>query len=141
MLIMKTLVTFVVFGIIAIAIIAIIVINVMYHNMKRMRENVEDFIYRRGRYRYEAREKNPFGDDYFKSARTSAKTGNRTTRTTYKDKQGNVHVETTYADADGKQQTTRRTTTSGGVTIIDERPEDKKIFEKGDDEYVEFEEV
>ncbi len=128
MLIMKTLVTFVVFGIIAIAIIAIIVINVMYHNMKRMRENVEDFIYRRGRYRYEAREKNPFGDDYFKSARTSAKTGNRNTRTT-------------SAGEDGKQQTTRRTTTSGGVTIIDERPEDKKIFEKGDDEYVEFEEV
>ena len=40
-----------------------------------------------------------------------------------------------------EQKTARRTTTSGGVTIIDQRDEDKKIFEKGDDEYVEFEEV
>lgn len=134
---MKSLVAFIVFGLIALAVIAIIVINVMYHNMKRMRENVEDFFYRRGRSRYEAKEKNPFGDDYFKSARTVK----RTTRTTYRDKDGNVHVETTYSDDSGKNKTTRRTTTSGNVTIIDERPADKKIFEKGDDEYVEFEEV
>jgi hypothetical protein len=137
MFIMKSLVAFIVFGLIALAVIAIIVINVMYHNMKRMRENVEDFIYRRGRSRYEAKEKNPIGDDYFKSARTVK----RTTRTTYRDKDGNVHVETTYSDDSGKNKTTRRTTTSGNVTIIDERPADKKIFEKGDDEYVEFEEV
>ena len=137
MFIMKSLVAFIVFGLIALAVIAIIVINVMYHNMKRMRENVEDFIYRRGRSRYEAKEKNPFGDDYFKSARTVK----RTTRTTYRDKDGNVHVETTYSDDSGKNKTTRRTTTSGNVTIIDERPADRKIFEKGDDEYVEFEEV
>ena len=135
---MKSLVAFIVFGLIALAVIAIIVINVMYHNLKRMRENVEDFIYRRGRSRYEAKERNPFGDDYFKSARTAK----RTTRTTYRDKDGNVHVETTYSDDSGKNKTTRRTTTtSGNVTIIDERPADKKIFEKGDDEYVEFEEV
>lgn len=134
---MKSLVAFIVFGLIALAVIAIIVINVMYHNMKRMRENVEDFFYRRGRSRYEAKEKNPFGDDYFKSARTVK----RTTRTTYRDKDGNVHVETTYSDDSGKNKTTRRTTTSGNVTIIDERPADRKIFEKGDDEYVEFEEV
>lgn len=132
---MKTFVAFIVFGFIALAIIAIIVINVLYRNMKRMREDVEDFVFRRGR-RYEAKERNPFGDDYFKSA----KTGKTTTRTTYRDKQGNVHVET-YVDGERVNKTTRRTTTSGGVTIIDERPEDKKIFEKGDDEYVEFEEV
>ena len=132
---MKTFVALIVFGFIAVAVIAIIVINVLYRNMKRMREDVEDFVFRRGR-RYEAKERNPFGDDYFKSA----KTGKTTTRTTYRDKQGNVHVET-YVDGERVNKTTRRTTTSGGVTIIDERPEDKKIFEKGDDEYVEFEEV
>ena len=132
---MKTFVALIVFGFIAVAVIAIIVINVLYRNMKRMREDVEDFVFRRGR-RYEAKERNPFGEDYFKSA----KTGKTTTRTTYRDKQGNVHVET-YVDGERVNKTTRRTTTSGGVTIIDERPEDKKIFEKGDDEYVEFEEV
>ena len=132
---MKTIVAFIVFGLIAIAIIVMIVINVMYRNLKRMREDVEDFMYRRGR-RQEQKDRNPFGEDYFKSA----KTGKTTTRTTYRDKQGNVHVET-YVDGERVNKTTRRTTTSGGVTIIDERPEDKKIFEKGDDEYVEFEEV
>ena len=135
MVFMKTFVAFIVFGFIALAVIAIIVINVLYRNMKRMREDVEDYMYRRGR-RQEQKDRNPFGEDYFKSA----KTGKTTTRTTYRDKQGNVHVET-YVDGERVNKTTRRTTTSGGVTIIDERPEDKKIFEKGDDEYVEFEEV
>ncbi len=128
MFIMKTLVAFIVFGLIAAAIIAIIVINVMYHNMKRMRENVEDFIYRRGSHRYEAKEKNPFGDDYFKSSR-QPKSGQGAGR------------KGAGAQAESTQKTARRTTTSGGVTIIDERPEDKKIFEKGDGEYVDFEEV
>ena len=134
---MKTFVAVIVFGFIALAIIAIIVINLLYRNMKRMREDVEDFVYRRGR-RYEAKERNPFGDDYFKSAKSS---GNRTTRTTYKDKQGNVHVETVYVNGEKVNQTTRRTTTSGGVTIVDDRAGEKKIFDKGDDEYVDFEEV
>jgi hypothetical protein len=138
MVFMKTFVAFIVFGFIALAIIAIIVINVLYRNMKRMREDVEDFVFRRGR-RYEAKERNPFGDDYFKSAKSS---GNRTTRTTYRDKQGNVHVETVYVNGEKVNKTTRRTTTSGGVTIVDDRAAgEKKIFEKGDDEYVEFEEV
>ena len=133
---MKTFVALIVFGFIAVAVIAIIVINVLYRNMKRVREDVEDFMYRRGR-RQEQKDRNPFGEDYFKSA----KTGKTTTRTTYRDKQGNVHVETVYVNGEKVNKTTRRTTTSGGVTIIDERPADKKIFEKGDDEYVEFEEV
>ena len=137
MVFMKTFVAFIVFGFIALAVIAIIVINVLYRNMKRMREDVEDFVFPRGR-RYEAKDRNPFGEDYFKSAKSS---GNRTTRTTYRDKQGNVHVETVYVNGEKVNKTTRRTTTSGNVTIIDERPADKKIFEKGDDEYVEFEEV
>lgn len=138
MVFMKTFVAFIVFGFIALAVIAIIVINVLYRNMKRMRENVEDYMYRRGR-RQEAKERNPFGEDYFKSAKSS---GNRTTRTTYRDKQGNVHVETVYVNGEKVNKTTRRTTTSGGVTIVDDRAAgEKKIFEKGDDEYVEFEEV
>lgn len=138
MVFMKTFVAFIVFGFIALAVIAIIVINVLYRNMKRMREDVEDYMYRRGR-RQEAKERNPFGDDYFKSAKSS---GNRTTRTTYRDKQGNVHVETVYVNGEKVNKTTRRTTTSGGVTIVDDRVAgEKKIFEKGDDEYVEFEEV
>ena len=138
MVFMKTFVAFIVFGFIALAVIAIIVINVLYRNMKRMRENVEDYMYRRGR-RQEAKERNPFGEDYFKSAKSS---GNRTTRTTYRDKQGNLHVETVYVNGEKVNKTTRRTTTSGGVTIVDDRAAgEKKIFEKGDDEYVEFEEV
>lgn len=126
MVFMKTFVAFIVFGFIALAVIAIIVINVLYRNMKRMRENVEDYMYRRGR-RQEAKERNPFGEDYFKSSR----------------KPGSQSAGKGGANAKGGPQykTTRRTTTSGGVTIVDERPDEKKIFEKGDDEYVEFEEV
>jgi len=122
---MKTIVAFIVFGLIAIAVIVMIVINVMYRNVKRMREDVEDYMYRRGR-RQEQKERNPFGDDYFKSTRT---TGNQGAGKSRNDNAG------------GQQKTARRTTTSGGVTIIDQRQEDKKIFDKTDDEYVEFEEV
>ena len=122
---MKTIVAFIVFGLIAIAIIVMIVINVMYRNLKRMREDVEDFMYRRGR-RQEQKERNPFGEDYFKSSRSADGKGAGKSRSD---------------NANGQQKTARRTTTSGGVTIIDQRQEDKKIFDKTDDEYVEFEEV
>ena len=120
----------IVFTIIAIAIIAIVVINFMYRNMKRLREDAEDFIYRRGK-RHEQKERNPFGDDYFKSARkpgpqSSGRTGGS---------------RSASSSESSERKTARRTTTSGGVTIIDQRDKDKKIFEKGDDEYVEFEEV
>ena len=73
---MKTIVAFIVFGLIAIAIIVMIVINVMYRNLKRMREDVEDFMYRRGR-RQEQKERNPFGEDYFKSSRSADGKGDR----------------------------------------------------------------
>ena len=120
----------IVFGLIAIAIIVILVINFMYRNVKRLREDAEDFIYRRGK-RNEQKERNPFGEDYFKSSRKPGQ------------QQGGRRTGGYYSSADGstEQKTARRTTTSGGVTIIDERPEDKKIFDKADDEYVEFEEV
>ena len=74
---MQVILGIIVFGLIAIAIIVILVINFMYRNVKRLREDAEDFLYRRGK-RNEQKER---------------------------------------------------------------RQEDKKIFDKGDDEYVEFEEV
>ena len=128
---MQVILGIIVFGLIAIAIIVILVINFMYRNVKRLREDAEDFIYRRGK-RNEQKERNPFGEDYFKSSR---KPGQQ--------QQGSRRTGGYYSSADGstEQKTARRTTTSGGVTIIDERPEDKKIFDKADDEYVEFEEV
>ena len=128
---MQVILGIIVFGLIAIAIIVILVINFMYRNVKRLREDAEDFLYRRGK-RNEQKERNPFGEDYFKSSR---KPGQQ--------QQGSRRTGGYYSSADGstEQKTARRTTTSGGVTIIDERQEDKKIFDKGDDEYVEFEEV
>ena len=63
------------------------------------------------------RDKNPFGDDYFKG------------------KQQEPNQE--------KKDTARRTATSSGVTIIDGRDQEekRKIFDHSDGEYVEFEEV
>lgn len=127
---MQVILGIIVFGLIAIAIIVILVINFMYRNVKRLREDAEDFLYRRGK-RNEQKERNPFGEDYFKSSRKPGQ------------QQGGRRTGGYYSSADGstEQKTARRTTTSGGVTIIDERQGDKKIFDKGDDEYVEFEEV
>ena len=125
---MQVILGIIVFGLIAIAIIVMVVINFMYRNVNRLREDAEDFLYRRGK-RQEQKERNPFGEDYFKSSRKSgSQSSNRTGRASG------------FSDST-ERKTARRTTTSGGVTIIDERQEDKKIFEKGDDEYVEFEEV
>lgn len=126
---MQVILGIIVFGLIAIAIIVMLVINFMYRNVKRLREDAEDFLYRRGK-RNEQKERNPFGEDYFKSSRKPGQQGGRHTGGYY-----------SSADCSTEQKTARRTTTSGGVTIIDERHEDKKIFDKGDDEYVEFEEV
>ena len=122
----------IVFGLIAIAIIVMIVINFMYRNVKRLREDAEDFLYRQGK-RREQKDRKPFGDDYFKSSRKPGAQG-------AKQKSGS---RSSSSDSEStERKTARRTTTSGGVTIIDERhDEDKKIFDKADDEYVEFEEV
>ena len=127
---MQVILGIIVFGLIAIAIIVMIVINFMYRNVRRLREDAEDFLYRRGK-RNEQKERNPFGEDYFKSSRKPGSQGakSRGSRSSSSDSEST------------ERKTARRTTTSGGVTIIDERPEDKKIFDKADDEYVEFEEV
>lgn len=68
--------------------------------------------------REQAKQENPFGDDYFKS----------------------VRQEQPRAE---KENTARRTATSSGVTIIDGRDQEekRKIFDHSDGEYVEFEEV
>lgn len=131
---MQVILGIIVFGLIAIAIIVILVINFMYRNVKRLREDAEDFLYRRGK-RNEQKERNPFGEDYFKSSRKPGAQGAKSRGSRTSSSSSSFESEST------EQKTARRTTTSGGVTIIDERPEDKKIFDKADDEYVEFEEV
>ena len=125
---MQVILGIIVFGLIAIAIIVMIVINFMYHNVKRLREDAEEFLYRQGK-RREQKDRNPFGEDYFKSSRKPGA-------------QGTKSSGSRTSSESAERKIARRTTTSGGVTIIDQRQEEeKKIFEKGDDEYVEFEEV
>ena len=131
---MQVILGIIVFGLIAIAVIVILVINFMYRNVKRLREDAEDFLYRRGK-RNEQKERNPFGEDYFKSSRKPGAQGAKSRGSRTSSSSSSFESEST------EQKTARRTTTSGGVTIIDQRDEDKKIFDKSDDEYVEFEEV
>ena len=71
--------------------------------------------------REQAKQENPFGDDYFKS----------------------VRQEQPRAQQAEKENTARRTATSSGVPIIDGRDQEekRKIFDHSDGEYVEFEEV
>lgn len=121
----KFIIGLIIFGLIALAIIILIVINFTYKGVRQMRKAAQDQ-WELNQKRKEQKEKNPFGDDYFKSAdgpRTSQKTN-----------------QTRHAQQSEKT-TTRKATTSGGVTIIDEREADKKIFSHDDGEYVEFEEV
>ena len=139
------------FGLIAIAIIVMVVINFMYKGVKKIREEVEDNYYRNQKIK-EQKEKNPFDTEYFKGS----KSGRRQSRTQAQYEQRREQAmrdKNPFGDDyfKGKQQepnqekndTARRTTTSSGVTIIDDRDtEDKrKIFDHSDGEYVEFEEV
>ena len=107
----------IIFGLIAIAIIVMLVINFTYRSVKKLRQEVEDNYYRNQKQK-EQKEKNPFGDDYFKSRQQ----------------------EQSKQEAE-KKGTARKTTTSSGVTIIDDRDQERKIFDHSDGEYVEFEEV
>ena len=143
----------IIFGLIAIAIIVMLVINFTYRSVKKLRQEVEDNYYRNQKQK-EQKEKNPFGDDYFKSS----KGGRRQSRTQaqYEQREQPKREKNPFGDdyfkgaqqEQPKQQaekkdTARKTTTSSGVTIIDGRDtEDKrKIFDHSDGEYVEFEEV
>ena len=141
----------IIFGLIAIAIIVMLVINFTYRGVKKLRQEVEDNYYRNQKQK-EQKEKNPFGDDYFKSS----KGGRRQSRTQaqYEQREQPKREKNPFGDdyfkgaqqEQPKQQaekkdTARKTTTSSGVTIIDDRDQERKIFDHSDGEYVEFEEV
>ena len=122
---LKFIIGAIVFGLIALAIIILVIINFTYKSIRQMRNTVEDQ-FELHQKRKEQKEKNPFGDDYFKSS-----DGPKQQRQ-QKQQKGQQKAD---------KKTARRTTTSSGVTIIDEREADKKIFNHDDGEYVEFEEV
>ena len=141
----------IIFGLIAIAIIVMLVINFTYRSVRKLRQEVEDNYYRNQKQK-EQKEKNPFGDDYFKSS----KGGRRQSRTQaqYEQREQPKREKNPFGDdyfkgaqqEQPKQQaekkdTARKTTTSSGVTIIDDRDQERKIFDHSDGEYVEFEEV
>ena len=55
------------FVLIGITILVMIVINLMYRNVRKLREAAEDYRYHKEKQK-EQKEKHPFGEDYFKSA-------------------------------------------------------------------------
>ena len=140
----------IIFGLIASAIIVMLVINFTYRGLKKLRQDMEDNYYRNQKQK-EQKEKNPFGDDYFKGS----KSGRPKSRTQAQyEQREQPKRENPFGDDyfKGKQQeqpkqqaekkdTARKTTTSSGVTIIDDRDQERKIFDHSDGEYVEFEEV
>lgn len=136
---------YIIFGLIAITVIVMLVINFMYHNVKKLREAAEDRYYRNLK-RKEQKEKNPFGDDYFKSSKKQQTKHAQQQYVQSAKTRKSGHTESAEASGQAKpsqeETTARKTTTSDGVTIIDDRAEDKKkIFDNADGEYVEFEEV
>jgi predicted Holliday junction resolvase-like endonuclease len=134
---MQTIIAAVVFGLILIAVIVMIVIYLAYKGVRKIKQEAEDNYYRSQK-RKEQKEKNPFGDDYFKSASSKKQRAKSQYQPRQEPFQEKVRQE------QPKEDTARSTTTtSSGVTIIDDRGSDekRKIFERSDDEYVEFEEV
>ena len=140
----------IIFGLIAIAIIVMVVINFTYKSVKKLREEAEDNYYRNQKMK-EQKERYSFKNDYFKSS----KGGPRQSRTQaqYEEREQprrenpfgedyfkGTQQEQSKQQAD-KKDTARKTTTSSGVTIIDDRDQERKIFDHTDGEYVEFEEV
>ena len=123
----KFIIGLIIFGLIGLAIIILVVINFSYKSFRQLRKAAEDQ-WELNQKRKEQKEKNPFGDDYFKSSDSSSHQTHQT-------------HQTHQAHQQSEKKTARRTTTSSGVTIIDEREADKKIFNHDDGEYVEFEEV
>jgi predicted Holliday junction resolvase-like endonuclease len=133
---MQTIIAAIVFGLILIAVIVMIVIYLAYKGVRKIKQEAEDNYYRSQK-RKEQKEKNPFGDDYFKSASSKKQRAQSQYQPRQEPFQEKVRQEQPKEDA------ARSTTTSSGVTIIDDRGSDekRKIFERSDDEYVEFEEV
>ena len=133
---MQTIIAAIVFGLILITAIIMIVIYLSYKGVRKIKQEAEENYYRNQK-RKEQKEKNPFGEDYFKSAssrKQQAKPHYQTYQEPYQEK---VRQE------QPKEDTARSKTTSSGVTVIDDRSSDekRKIFDRSDDEYVEFEEV
>ena len=141
----------IIFGLIAIAIIVMLVINFTYRSVKKLRQEVEDNYYRNQKQK-EQKERNPFSDDYFKGSkggrrqsRTQAQYEQREQPKRDKNPFGDDYFKGTQQEQPKQQaekkDTARKTTTSSGVTIIDDRDQERKIFDHSDGEYVEFEEV
>ena len=141
----------IIFGLIAISIIVLLVINFTYRGVKKIRQEMEDNYYRSQKQK-EQKEKNPFGDDYFKGSkggrrqsRTQAQYEQREQPKRNKNPFGDDYFKGTQKEQStqqtDKKDTARRTTTDSGVTIIDDRDTERKIFDHSDGEYVEFEEV
>ena len=133
---MQTIIAAIVFGLILIAVIVMIVIYLAYKGIRKIKQEAEDNYYRSQK-RKEQKEKNPFGDDYFKSASSKKQRA----QSQYQPRQEPFQEKVRQDQP--KEDTARSTTTSSGVTIIDDRGSDekRKIFERSDDEYVEFEEI
>ena len=70
---MQTIIAAVVFGLILISVIVMIVIYLAYKGIRKIKQEAEDNYYRSQK-RKEQKEKNPFGDDYFKSSKHSHNT-------------------------------------------------------------------
>ena len=134
---MQTIIAAIVFGLILITAFVMIVIYLSYKGIRKLKQEAEENYYRNQK-RKEQKEKYPFGEDYFKSASSRKQQARSQYQTRQEPYQENVRQE------QPKEDTARSTTTtSSGVTIIDDRGSDekRKIFERSDDEYVEFEEV
>ena len=137
---MQGIIAFVVFGLIILAIIILVVINFTYKNFRQIREA---YIERKemNERRKEQKEKNPFGEDYFKSSDKGSQR-QRQNQYEFQQKQGPKAQQQQCKPGEPKEATARKTTTDSGVTIIDDREEaEKKIFDHNDGEYVEFTEV
>ena len=144
----KLIIGAIIFGLIAIAIIVLVVINFTYRSVKKIRQEMEDNYYRNQKLK-EQKEKKPFDDDYFKNSkgrrrqsRTEAQYEQREQPKRDKNPFGDDYFKSKQQEQpQEKKDTARKTTTSSGVTIIDDRDQERKIFDHSDGEYVEFEEV
>ena len=133
---MQTIIAAIVFGLILITAFVMIVIYLSYKGIRKLKQEAEENYYRNQK-RKEQKEKYPFGEDYFKSASSRKQQARSQYQTRQEPYQENVRQE------QPKEDTARSKTTSSGVTIIDDRSSDekRKIFDRSDGEYVEFEEV
>ena len=133
---MQTIIAAIVFGLILITAIIMIVIYLSYKGVRKIKQEAEENYYRNQK-RKEQKEKNPFGEDYFKSASSKK----QQVKSQYQPRQATSQEKVRQEQP--TEDTARSKTTSSGVTIIDDRSSDekRKIFDRSDGEYVEFEEV